>query len=151
MRKGCPLIQACNSKRIRAHFRPHRSASHRSPPRSACIVINPVVPIAERKHVVELDHHGERIKLPRGSRHPIGLLVIRPITEIADPELGEELRGMREFAVFWTLSAFGTRARCYLDRVNRLSDVTPLLIFTHPAGYHSANAEPMGDDLATVI
>ena len=125
MRKGCPLIQAC---RIKTNTRPLSAASQRITSIRLhdlpCIVIDPVAPIAERKHVVEFDHHGERIELARGSRHPIGLLVIRPITEIADPELGEELRGMRglrrilDRASLWDASPLLSRPRQSSERCN---------------------------------
>ena len=152
MWKGCPLIQAWEDQneyaptfgRIAAH---HIDRLHDLP----CIVIDPVVPIAERKHVVEFDHHGERIELALWQSSSDRAACHSPNHRDSGSRARRGVAGVRGLAVFWTVPAFGTRARCYLDRVNRLSDVTPLLIFTHPAGDHSANAEPMGDDLATLI
>src|SRR5207245_9675578 len=70
----------------------------------------------------------KRIELAGLRRHLVGLLVVAPVTDVADAFRGEQVGGVRRLLEVWAGPAHRARAGGLGDRRDRGADRLPLLV-----------------------
>src|SRR5215471_14039338 len=97
--------------------------------------------------VVEIGVDAEAVEFAGLWRHPIGLLVVAPVADIANAFSGKQVRGVWRLLEIRAGPADGARAGRSLDRRNRGADVFALLVFGHADMDDAAARQPMRDEL----
>ncbi len=101
--------------------------------------------------VVEIGVDAEGIELPGFRRHPVGLLVVAPVAQIADARRGEEIGSVRRLLEVRTGPADRALAGGVFDRLDRGADVLPLLLFRHADMDHAPARETVRDELGIAL
>src|SRR5438132_3604794 len=81
--------------------------------------------------VVEVRIDAERVELPGPRRHLVGLLVVAPVADVANALRGEEVGGVLRLLELGAGPTDWELAGGLLDRLDRGTNVPPLLIFRH--------------------
>jgi hypothetical protein len=132
---------------------PGVQVEHHHPPCRRAVGVDPVEPLAPEQIglvdrppamemdvvVVEIGVDAERIELTGLWGHPVRLLVIAPVADIADAFIGEQVRRVRSLLKIGSRPAYRPRAGHPLDCLDRGADVSAFLGFGH-AGMDQASA-----------
>src|SRR5215831_13054741 len=97
--------------------------------------------------VVEIGADAERVELASLRRHPVGLLVIAPVADIANAFGGEQVRGVRCLLEIGTGPVDRALAGHSLDRRDRSADIIALVIFGHAYMDDAPTRQPMRYEL----
>ena len=144
---------------------PRMQMQHHQPPGGRAVGIKPVEPLAPQQVdfvdrapavqvdvvVVEIGVDAERVELAGLRRHPVGLLVIAPVADIANAFGGEQVRGVRRLLEIGAGPADRARAGRPLDRRDRGADIVALLVFGHADMDDAPARQPVRDELGAAL